>query len=41
MEYIKEMGRIDRRLAEFSDNVIECVYGIPIALKGSVICTND
>lgn len=41
MEYIKEMGRIDRRLAEFSDNVIECVYGIPIALKGSVISTND
>jgi adenosylcobinamide kinase/adenosylcobinamide-phosphate guanylyltransferase len=38
MEYIKEMGEISRRVAEFADNVVECVYGIPVALKGSVIC---
>ena len=37
MAYIEEMGKIGRRLAEISDNVIECVYGIPIALKGRVI----
>ena len=38
MEYIKEMGEISRRVTEFADNVVECVYGIPVALKGSVIC---
>ena len=38
MEYVKEMGEISRRVAEFADNVVECVYGIPVALKGSAIC---
>lgn len=37
MKYVMEMGEISRRITEFADNVIECVYGIPIALKGSVV----
>ena len=37
-KYISEINRINSSLAEISDNVIECVYGIPIALKGSLIC---
>lgn len=36
--YIRQMGRINRRLAEFADNVVECVYGIPVLLKGQLIC---
>ncbi|MCM1024235.1 MAG: bifunctional adenosylcobinamide kinase/adenosylcobinamide-phosphate guanylyltransferase [Prevotella sp.] len=36
-DYIKTMGEINRRAAEISDNVIECVYGIPIPMKGVVI----
>ncbi|MCM1329924.1 MAG: bifunctional adenosylcobinamide kinase/adenosylcobinamide-phosphate guanylyltransferase [Ruminococcus sp.] len=36
-DYIKIMGGINRRTAEISDNVIECVYGIPLPLKGVVI----
>ena len=38
MAYIKQMGVINRRIAELADNVVECVYGIPIARKGSIIC---
>ena len=38
MSYIKQMGIINCRIAEFADNVVECVYGIPIARKGSIIC---
>lgn len=33
-EYIRTLGEINRRTAELSDNVIECVYGIPLPLKG-------
>lgn len=36
--YIAEMGEINRRLAAFADNVVECVYGIPIAQKGELPC---
>ena len=36
-EYIKIMGKINAKAAEISDNVIECVYGIPVALKGRII----
>ena len=36
-EYIKILGEINRRTAEISDNVIECVYGIPLPLKGNLI----
>lgn len=36
-EYIRAMGEINRRAAEMSDNVIECVYGVPIVLKGKLI----
>ncbi|MDE6764069.1 MAG: bifunctional adenosylcobinamide kinase/adenosylcobinamide-phosphate guanylyltransferase [Oscillospiraceae bacterium] len=36
-EYIKIMGKINAKAAETSDNVIECVYGIPVALKGRII----
>ena len=38
MAYIKQMAIINRRIAELADNVVECVYGIPIVRKGSLIC---
>ena len=38
MAYIRQMGIINRRLAELADNVVECVYGIPVILKGQLIC---
>lgn len=38
MRYIAYMGEINRNIAEFADNVIECVYGIPLALKGELTC---
>ena len=34
MEYISAVSSINRSIAEFSDFVYECVYGIPVALKG-------
>lgn len=37
-EYIRILGEINRRIAEFADNVIECVYGIPVLLKGVLPC---
>ena len=37
-EYIRAMGDINRYIAEFADNVIECVYGIPVLLKGESPC---
>ena len=36
--YISEISRINAMISEISDNVIECVYGIPVALKGNLIC---
>lgn len=36
-DYIKIMGKINTKAAEISDNVIECVYGIPVPLKGRSI----
>ena len=36
--YIREMGKINAGIASFADNVIECVYGIPVVLKGEMIC---
>lgn len=38
MEYIRILGEINRRTAEIADNVIECVYGIPVLLKGEIPC---
>ena len=37
-EYIRQLGEINSRIAEISDNVIECVYGIPVILKGEMPC---
>lgn len=37
MEYIHIMGDINRRMSEIADNVIECVYGIPLAVKGTLL----
>ena len=37
-EYIRLLGEVNRRIAEFADNVIECVYGVPIVLKGAISC---
>lgn len=31
------MGKINTKAAEISDKVIECVYGIPVPLKGRSI----
>lgn len=36
--YIGCMGKINSGIAAFADNVIECVYGIPILLKGDLLC---
>lgn len=36
-EYIKIMGKINAKAAEIADNVIECIYGIPVPLKGRSI----
>lgn len=36
--YIKAMAEINSGIARFADNVIECVYGIPIVLKGEIPC---
>ena len=33
--YIEEIGRINSGIAAFADNVIECVYGIPVVIKSS------
>ena len=32
--YIKALGELNALTAEISDTVIECVYGIPVILKG-------
>ena len=37
-EYIRVLGEINRDIAGFADNVIECVYGIPLLLKGELPC---
>ena len=35
--YIRALGRINTRLAETADCVVECVYGIPEVLKGRLL----
>ena len=34
--YIEAMGEINRRSAKLADRVVECVYGIPVPLKGEL-----
>ena len=34
--YIEAMGRLNTLAAGISDNVIECVYGVPVILKGKL-----
>ena len=34
LEYIRELGRINRLLAQKADSVVEVVYGIPLWHKG-------
>ena len=36
-DYIRAIGRINAALAEKADRVIECVFGIPIVLKGELL----
>ena len=36
MEYVRVLGRINRRAALLADNVLELVAGIPIVLKGEL-----
>lgn len=38
MAYIRAMGDIACRTAAMADNVIECVYGIPVVRKGVLPC---
>ena len=35
-KYIEIMGEINRHAAEISDIAVECVYGIPVPLKGEL-----
>ncbi len=35
-KYIEIMEKINRRAAKISDIVVECVYGIPVPLKGEL-----
>ena len=37
MAFVSEIAVINSKLAELADNVVECVYGIPVALKGKLI----
>jgi adenosylcobinamide kinase/adenosylcobinamide-phosphate guanylyltransferase len=37
-EYIAVLSEINRRTAVLADRVIECVYGIPVLLKGELPC---
>lgn len=39
-EYIKYLSFINSEIAEYADIVTECVYGIPIILKGDFLCLN-
>ncbi|MCQ2417389.1 MAG: bifunctional adenosylcobinamide kinase/adenosylcobinamide-phosphate guanylyltransferase [Oscillospiraceae bacterium] len=32
--YIAALGKINQALAAYADSVVECVYGIPLVLKG-------
>ena len=34
--YIRAMGAINAGIAAMADDVIECIYGIPVAVKGSL-----
>ena len=36
--YIKEMGKLNQKIASIADTVVECVYGIPVILKGEKPC---
>ncbi len=35
-KYIEVMGRLNALTAALSDNVVECVYGVPVVLKGKL-----
>lgn len=37
MAFVSEIAAINSRIAELADNVVECVYGIPVALKGQLV----
>ncbi len=37
-KYISVLGEINRRIAKYADNVIECVYGVPVLMKGELPC---
>lgn len=37
-EYIRQLGRINLLVARGADCVVECVYGIPVVLKGALRC---
>lgn len=37
-KYIACINEINRKIALSADNVIECVYGIPVVLKGELYC---
>ncbi|MBR1592080.1 MAG: bifunctional adenosylcobinamide kinase/adenosylcobinamide-phosphate guanylyltransferase [Ruminococcus sp.] len=36
MRYMRFISEINAKTAEFADNVVECVFGIPIVIKGAL-----
>ncbi len=38
MRYLSLLGEINCRAAAMADTVVECIYGIPVALKGVLPC---
>jgi len=39
-DYIRYLSQINMCIADFADIVIECIYGIPVILKGDISCLN-
>lgn len=33
-EYIASLGKINQKIAAYADEVFECIYGIPVKIKG-------
>ena len=40
VQYINELGRVNRMLAKYADAVVEVVYGIPVWRKGKEIMSS-
>jgi len=38
MQYISAMAELNQKIAQIADTVIECVCGIPLVIKGEILC---